>query len=367
VNRLRARCAAAGVLLAALLLQAGQATAQQGALRDRDLVLHFWPGQERLAESLMPPPAGFTFPALPPDILDHGVPVDVFLAPDPARWDSLTGGRAPDWGAGVAFPHLNVIVIPGYVSGRGGTHTLPQVLRHELAHVALQRALPGVAIPRWFNEGYATWSAGQFDADAGWLLRVAFLSNRAPPLDSITLHWPLLAADARLAYLLSATAVQYLHSLGTDQTFERFLQQLAEHGDFERALREVYIVSSTQFERLWRAHVRRSYGWLQFLAQSMFIWLLITLLVLALFVIRRRRDRRRLEQLLATEPPDEPAYWIELPPDEAAALTGETAAAEERTPGGVPRAGPDVAAGQDVEDAEDAEAGEDPEAGEERR
>jgi hypothetical protein len=313
---------AVGALLA-LALAAGSAAAQQGVVRRADVVIHYWPNQQRLAESLLPSAAGLTFPFLPDGVLTQGVDVDVFLAPDPARWDSLTGGRAPEWGAGIAIPARNIVIIPGYVSGRGGTHTLPQVLRHELAHIALQRTLGGVLIPRWFNEGYAVWSAGQFDADGAWMLRLAFLTNRAPPLDSITLDWPLLEADARLAYLLSASAVRYLNSLGPPEVFQRFLREFGEHGDFERALREVYIVSSPQFERLWRAHVRRNYGWLQFVAQSMFVWLVITGLVIVLFVVRRRRNRKRFALLQQGELPDEPAFWREdyrddADPDEAA-------------------------------------------------
>jgi hypothetical protein len=298
--------------------------AQHGTVRTHDVALHYWPGQQRLAESLVPRPAGLRFYALPDDILRRGTDVDVYIAPDPARWDSLTGGMAPEWGAGIAIPARNTIVIPGYVSERGGTHTLPQILRHELAHVALHRALPDALVPRWFDEGYATWTAGQFDADAGWLLRLAFLTGRAPPLDSITLHWPVLQAEARLAYLLSASAVRYLHSLGTTETFARFLGALGEHGEFELALREVYIVSSAQFERLWRAHVRHTYGWLQVIAHSMFVWMVAALLVVLLFVIRRRRDRRRYELLLADEPPDTPAYWADEPvPDEASGAPGQ--------------------------------------------
>jgi hypothetical protein len=325
--------AALRALAGAVALWAAAATAEarQDSVRTGDVVIHYWPNQQRLAESLLPPPAGLSFPALPADVLRRGVDVDVFLAPDPVRWDSLTGGRAPDWGAGIAIPGRNMVVLPGYVSTRGGTHTLPQILRHELAHIALQRALPDVRIPRWFNEGYAVWSAGQFDADGAWMLRLAFLTNRAPPLDSITLDWPLLEADARLAYLLSASAVRYLYSLGPAASFERFLQELAGHGDFERALREVYIVSSAQFERLWRSHVRRNYGWLQLVAQSMFIWLMITFLVLALFIVRRRRNRRRLEQLQAAELPDEPAFWRE---DYAGDEDGEEAEDEEPPDGG---------------------------------
>jgi hypothetical protein len=292
-------------------IPADTALAVPTTVRMRDVVLHYWPGQDRLARSLLPGPAALRFPGLPANILQRGVAVNVYVAPDPARFDSLTGGRAPEWGAGIAIPARNMVVIPGYVSERTGTHTLPRTLRHELAHIALQRYLGDAAIPRWFNEGYATWSAGQLDVDAGWLLRLAFATGRAPPLDSLTLDWPLLAADARMAYLLSASATQYLYSLGSPETFDRFLMQWAETGSFERALREVYVLASPQFERLWRRHVKRSYGWLQLAVQSLFIWLVITILVLVLFLIRRRRDRARLVRLRENEPPDQPAYWLE--------------------------------------------------------
>jgi hypothetical protein len=329
-----------GLALLAGLLMAAPAAAQLIDVRRGDVVIRHWPGQTRLAESLLPPARAFSFRGLPADVLQRGSDVIVYLAPDPARFDSLTGGRAPEWGAGVAMPQLGIIVIPGYVSSRAGTHELPQILRHELAHVALQRHLGDALVPRWFNEGYATWSAGQLDVDAGWQLRLALATQRAPPLDSLTLDWPLLAADARIAYLLSASAMQYLHSLGTPATLDRFLEVWAESGDFEASLREVYVLSSPQFERLWIAHVKRRYGWLQVLAQTAFSWVIATLLVLALFIIRRRRDRRRLEQLRASEPPDSPAYWLELPEDGSAADSGTRPVESRDDPDRAPDEGP---------------------------
>lgn len=296
-----------------LLSWSEPAVARQADIRRGDVVIRYWPGQVRLAESLLPPESGFTFPGLPTDILRRGSDVIVYLAPDAVRFDSLTGGRAPEWGAGVAFPQRGIIVIPGYVSQRTGTHELPHILRHELAHVALQRQLGEAFVPRWFTEGYATWAAGQLDVDAGWQLRLALVTERAPPLDSLTLDWPLLSSDARIAYLLSASAMGYLYSLGSDASLERLFDVWAETGDFEASLREVYVISSPQFERLWRSHVKRRFGWFQVLAQTAFIWVIAALLVVALFIIRRRRNRTRLDELRATEPPDLPAYWLDSP------------------------------------------------------
>jgi hypothetical protein len=297
------------------LLAPVAAQAQHGAVRTGDVVIRYWQGSDRLAASLLPHDEMLRFTGLPSDILRRGADVTVFLAPDETRFDSLTGGRAPEWGAGVAFPQRDIIVLPGYVSRRTGTHTLPQILRHELAHVALQRQLGDALVPRWFTEGYSTWTAGQFDTGSGWQLRLALATDRAPPLDSLTLDWPLMVTDARLAYLLSASAVAYLYSLGAAETFERFLAVWAESADFERALREVYVLASPQFERLWRAHVKRRYGWVQVIAQTAFIWTLLTLLVLALFIVRRRRDRRRLQALRESELPDAPAWWLDPPPE----------------------------------------------------
>lgn len=310
LKSLLARAAVVALLLV-LVASPFAVRAQVGAVRSGDVELRYWPGQERLARALLPDAGAIRFAGLPADIMDRDIDIVVFLAPDPVRFDSLTGGRAPEWGAGVALPHLGIIIIPGYVSERTGTHQLPVILRHELAHVALQRHLGDAEVPRWFTEGYATWAAGQFDDAEGWMLRLALLTGRAPPLDSLTLDWPLIATDARMAYMLSASATRYLVSLGRPETFARFLDVWAESGSFELALRQVYILSSPQFERLWRAHVRRHYGWLQIAAQTLFIWMVLSILVLALFVVRRRRDRGRLEQLRRHELPDEPAYWIE--------------------------------------------------------
>jgi len=283
----------------------------QADVRAGDIILRYWSGQEALARSVLPDPRNASFAGLPADILARGVPIIIYLAPDELRFDSLTGGRAPEWGAGVADPLAGVIVVPGYVSERSGTHELPQILRHELAHVALQRHLGNARVPRWFTEGYATWVAGELDDNGGWQLRAALATSRAPALDSITLDWPRGEFDARLAYLLSASAVRYLYSLGPPARFEQFLNAWAKSGSLEPALREVYVVSTPQLEQLWIAHVKKRYGWLQVIAQSALGWAALMLIMAVLFVVRKRRDRRRMAQLRHNEPPEQPAYWNE--------------------------------------------------------
>lgn len=280
-----------------------------------DIRIHYWPGGEALARQLagavraMPP-----FPALPGDVLLGAGPVDIYLAPDPARFDSLTGGRAPEWGAGVAMPAAGVVVLPAYASRRGAPHDLPRVLRHELAHIALARYVAPARVPRWFDEGYARWVAGEWDGESAWQLRVAFALHRAPPLDSLTLQWPRAESDARIAYLLATSAVAYLVEQGGVEGLELLMRRWAGSGSFDAALRDTYGRTESQFEMDWIRFVKRRYGWLFALSHSAVFWAFGASMLMALFAIRRRRDQDRLERLRATEPPDDPAYWLDPDP-----------------------------------------------------
>lgn len=273
------------------------------------VALHYWPEQaalaERIAERL---PQQAALPALPPGVLG-GDTVHVYLAPDPERWATLTGGAVPEWGAGVADPAAGVIVLPTFDWQRTPPSTLYRTLRHEFAHVALQRYLGAARTPRWFTEGYAQLAAGEWDWESAWRLRMAILSGRAPPLDSLTLDWPVGETDARVAYLLSASALSYLVDRSGERGLAIFLERWRDMVDFDAAFRATYGLTMGQFEEDWRAHVRSSYGWPVLLTHSLIFWLIAGVLLVVMVVIRRRRDRAKLARLRATEPPDDPAYW----------------------------------------------------------
>jgi hypothetical protein len=258
----------------------------------------FWPGDERLAEQTLT--AALTPLKLPGLPAEAGVAVGtIVLAPTPALWDSLTGG-VPAWAAGIAIPGTRTIVLPMYPAAHAWGDDAGITLRHELAHLALHRWIEG-RVPRWFDEGYATWVSGGFDASAAWQLRLAFLLGRAPPLDSLTLDWPAQAGEARLAYFLSASAVSYLAERGGERGFPMLMQEWKRVGALDPALRRVYGMTLGQFEAEWVKVVERRYGWLLALSHFTAFWLIFTLFVLVVGTLRRRHNRERLRQLEAED------------------------------------------------------------------
>jgi hypothetical protein len=245
----------------------------------------------------------------------------IVLAADAAAFRAATGGGAPEWAGGVAIPELRRIVLPAYPTARSSDGDRGTILRHEVAHLVLHDRLPGI-VPRWFDEGYAEVASGGWDVESAWQLRLAFVAGSAPPLDSLTLDWPGGEREARLAYLLSATAVDYLRRRGGERGMALLFAHWREEKGLEAALRATYGITFGQFEDEWRRDVRTRYGWLALFSNMAVIWLVATGLVLAAWIPRRRRNRRKLAGMDAEErmlPPIRPEMaGVEYPLPEPA-------------------------------------------------
>ena len=286
--------------------------ARYSALTRSGITMHYAPGDslraERLLTLLVNAPG---LPGLPP-----GLPATatVYLAASEDDFLDFAGGQVPEWSAGLAIPSTGTIVLPMYADDRTRGWSEERVMRHEWAHLGLHEYLRGLRVPRWFSEGYAEWASGGWNAAEGWRLRVAMAGGRTPPLDSLALRWPSDRASAEIAYMLSATAVEYLVASSGERGLALFLSRWREGNSFEAALRRTFGVTSGQLEEDWGRYVRRRYGWLLVLSQSLVFWAFLGTLLAVMVVVRRRRGRWRLARLRATELPDDPAFWLDPRP-----------------------------------------------------
>jgi len=233
----------------------------------------------------------------------------IFLPRSEEAIELLLEGRRPEWSAGLARPADGWIILPaGQGEPTGRRDLIDDVLRHEWAHIGLHQAVGGYRGPRWFVEGYAQWAAG-WDTEAAWRLRIALATNDSLSLNGLTLRWPGGRSDAEMAYLVSATVVDYLVEQSGERGLRIFIERWAETGRFEEALRLTYGLSSSRLEEDWVAWAKDRYGWLYVLTRSGIGWGLLAGLLIALVWARRRYRKDQMAALRAREIPDAPDWW----------------------------------------------------------
>lgn len=228
-------------------------------------------------------------------------PLRLILVPDEAYYRRLTGGRAPAWGAGIAVPGAHTILI------RADAGDVSTTLRHELAHLVLHDAVR-VRVPRWFDEGYAAFAAGEWDRVAALSLNLSVARGGIPELDDLNGALRGGIASAGPAYALAMSAVARLAERNPTRSLTPLLDRLAQGVEFADAVRQTTGLNPGQFNQDWTGTVRRRYGLISWMAAGG-LWAVIATLVIALGGVRRRVDRPRRAAL------DE--GWTLPPEDEA--------------------------------------------------
>lgn len=283
---------ARAIFLAGLLLPThnAQLHAQDAPERlDRGrFVFLFFPHDRQLATSLGDRAiATDTFPGLP----RPQQRVVIAIAPDRRRFREWAG-NGPEWGAAIAFPDTRRIVLQGSRAGSDAGDPVA-VLRHEVAHLALHEYLPDP--PRWFDEGYASYSAGEWGREEVLMTNLALALRGMPTLEELEQSFGGGESAAQSAYALAYRAVAEIAQMDRVHGLTLFLGYWKESGSFDRALRRAYGVTSADFEKEWRSRTRRQYGALALVSNVTIAGLLLLFILTPLYVARRRRDKRRLE------------------------------------------------------------------------
>jgi Peptidase MA superfamily len=285
--------------LAVLWLFPAAGRAQSGApvrLDQGRFTVVSYPADARLAHSILATAlAHDTFPGLPRP-REH---VLVAIAPDFATFRDWAGAGAPEWGAALAFPDTRRIVLQGSHAGAEAGDPL-EVVRHELAHLALHEYLHR-HIPRWFDEGYASYSAHEMTGHDAFAANLALALQGVPTLQQLEDYFNQGATTARAGYALAASAVAELAELDPRRGLSQLLADWRDTGSLDRALREAHGMTLDEFEADWRKRARQRYGALALMEDLTLLGIVLLVFVLPLWIARRRRDRARMAALQAAD------------------------------------------------------------------
>jgi hypothetical protein len=228
----------------------------------------------------------------------------VRIARNPDEMAALApvGHPPPPYATGVAYPSFGVVLLTLTAPTTWRRPPMEAVLRHELSHIALHRAVGGQPLPRWFVEGVAIYQAREHSFPRTRTLWEATVSGELIPLDRLSERFPTRPHDVNLAYAESADFVRFLAGEDRDpRRLRRLVRALREGTPFEGAIASAYDASLHALEIEWRAELAERYRSWPLLIGGGTIWTLASLLLILAWWRRRRRAKKKLAEWAAEE------------------------------------------------------------------
>jgi hypothetical protein len=240
-----------------------------------------------------------------------GAPVsdelDIRVALNPEQMQALAPPKSPlpGYADGVAFPKAGLVLLTLTAPETFFRPDMNRVLTHELSHVALERAVRGGAIPRWFSEGVAVHQAGESSLARIQTLWNATLRGQLLSLQELSTSFPRDHSQVDLAYAQSADFVGYMLEGQDEQDhFQALLRELALGRPFAEAVQATYHVPLSYLEREWRSTLQRHYGrWPALFMGLTVFWVLGAALLAVAYVRTRMRHRATLRRWAIEEAP----------------------------------------------------------------
>jgi hypothetical protein len=232
------------------------------------------------------------------------------------------GRGAPEWAVGTAYPDHGVVVVAA--RGRDGALLDPErTFTHELAHMALDRALAG-RVPRWLTEGFAYLHSSDVSLPRYATLMGAAISGRLLPLWELDGAFPAREDEAHLAYAEAYDVVAFLARRGRwsderddgDRTaFRQFLRELAGGKSVDAAAQAAFGRRLLDLEAEWLESLRSRYFLYPIAFGGATVWVLGALLLVIGWWRRRRQARRTLarwdaEEAARREDPRDAGPWL---------------------------------------------------------
>jgi hypothetical protein len=214
------------------------------------------------------------------------------------------GTWIPLWAVGAAYPGENLIVLRAPRAVKGSRIEVLDVFAHEFSHIALGRALAGVAVPVWLNEGLAIYEAREWTFSRIAVLTRAALTDRLIPLPVLTFSFPAETEPAELVYAESFMFVSFLINKVGREAFHRLIRDYTRYGDLEGALRRGTGMNLADLEERWLVYLKLRVSWIPIITSVSALWFVSALVFIYGYMRKKRQAKRRLIEMEKEEASD---------------------------------------------------------------
>ena len=194
---------------------------------------------------------------------------EIILVKDKDAFRRMTGSNIV---VAFAVPDENLIVLDTsrvYVK----PFTLESTLKHELCHILLHSNIESKNLPRWLDEGVCQWASGgiaEIIADSGErTLAKAAVSDSMISIGNLT-RFPDDEKSLILAYEESKSIVEYIVSEYREQGVLQVLEYLKQGYSADDSISKGLLVSTSELENKWIAHLKRRYSWFSYVSQHIY-------------------------------------------------------------------------------------------------
>lgn len=226
--------------------------------------------------------------------------IDIAIVHGQEQFDSLAGGKIPEWGAGAAIPARNLIILREPMMNRYPGNTA-DLLQHELAHIALSRRVNAAHLPRFIDEGFASWFAGEWTFSQVTTVAAAQITNSLLPLRDIDNVNHYHQGEANLAYAQSYLVVSYIFKRYGELGFLDLLDAFTAGQNMSEAFHATFDVSFWRFEAEYRKFLSDNYTLFAILADMSGLWIILALVVVFGWILIRRRKKDVIDRWTEAE------------------------------------------------------------------
>ncbi len=227
--------------------------------------------------------------------IDLEFTADGYLVGSLSRFDSLVGGKFPDWGAAAAIPHWKRIVIKS-PDTFPLSRPLAELLAHEYSHLALAYRTRSRPVPRWLDEGMAMMVSMQWSWGDNLTMNLAAVLGNFIPLAEIDRVNRFGQQRAHLAYAQSYMAVQYIYEQYGVEGMTILLDSIAVSVPLDSGLMAATGSNYSDFEAELSVYLQEKYNFVSLVSDTMYFWLILAIILIAGGILSYRRRRLYLQK-----------------------------------------------------------------------